>query len=81
MCRGLWVLRGWVWTGGSGTSQGGMGGGVAWYEDKGDEQEEPPTLVKRRGILGVGDRTNRPRLAYREKERSFRGAGSGWSSV
>lgn len=57
-----------IWTDGSKTSQGGVGGGVTWYEDREDRQEELPTVIKRRRLLGVGARAERPRPTYRDRE-------------
>ena len=55
-----------------------MRGGVAWYEIR---QEESPTLVKRRGVLGVGARADRAGPTYLSRRRSIKGAGDGWRGI
>lgn len=54
---------------------------MAWYEDRESIRDKPPTVVRRRRLLGVGARTDRSGHTYRDKERSFRGAGSGWRGM
>lgn len=70
---------GTVWTDDSRMESGGVGVGMAWYEEVADG--EPPVSVSRRGVVKAGERWEREGGTYHNKHRPFRGACSGWRTA
>ena len=68
-----------MWTDGSKLGGGDVGCGVAWYEEV--KTAEPPVLIGRRGVLGIGERREPKGTTYLDRQRSVRGARSGWRGV
>lgn len=69
---------GTIWTDSSRLDSGGVGVGIARYEEVSDGALPGPILVSRRGVVKAGERRERGGHTYHDGHRSFRGARSGW---
>ena len=72
-----------IWTDGSKLDSGGVGVGIAWYEEVKEEGLQGLVQIDRKGELGKGARREKGKLGrytytYLDGQRSFREARSGW---
>ena len=67
-----------IWTGGSKLEGGGVGAGVAWYEEETSEQGR--VMSERRGFSTAGQKKERTGNTYHGRYSSFEEAGPGWRS-
>lgn len=67
-----------IWTDGSKLEKGGVGAGVAWYEEVTSSGQQEKVVFNRRGFGTAGRRREHTRVTHQDRHRSMERARTGW---